>query len=91
LKVILNVYNHDYNLMEAVEAPRVHHQLMPDVVDIESGYSASDVNFLSTRGHNVTVSDILLAKSEVQAVMRDTEGTVFAASDSKKHGIAAGY
>lgn len=91
LQVILNVYNHDYNLMEAVEAPRVHHQLMPNVVDIESGYSASDVKFLSTRGHNVTVSDILLAKSEVQAVMREADGTVFAASDSKKHGVAAGY
>lgn len=87
----MNVYNHDYNLMEAIEAPRVHHQLMPNVVDIESGYSASEVMFLSTRGHNVTVSDILLAKSEVQAVMREIDGTVFAASDSKKHGVAAGY
>ncbi|KAF9932318.1 hypothetical protein FBU30_008425 [Linnemannia zychae] len=91
LQVMLNIYNHDYNVMEAIEAPRVHHQLMPNVVDIESGYSSSDVNFLGTRGHNVTVSDILLAKAEVQAVMRDDEGTIFAASDSRKHGVAAGY
>ncbi|KAG0264980.1 hypothetical protein BG011_005736 [Mortierella polycephala] len=91
LQTMLNIYNHGYNVMEAVEAPRVHHQLMPNVVDIESGYSASDIKFLSTRGHNVTVSDILLAKAEVQAVHREMDGVIYAASDSRKHGIAAGY
>ncbi|KAG0200299.1 hypothetical protein BGX28_006581 [Mortierella sp. GBA30] len=91
LQTMLNVYNHDYNVMEAVEAPRVHHQLMPNVVDIESGYSSSDIKFLSGRGHNVTVSDIILGKAEVQAVMRETDGLIYAASDSRKHGIAAGY
>ncbi|KAF9947717.1 hypothetical protein BGZ72_010347 [Mortierella alpina] len=91
LQTMLNIYNHDYNVMEAVEAPRVHHQLMPNVVDIESGYATSEVKFLSTRGHNVTVSDIVLAKAEVQAVMREADGLIYAASDSRKHGIAAGY
>ncbi|KAI1318952.1 hypothetical protein EDD11_005386 [Mortierella claussenii] len=92
LQTMLNIYNHDYNVMEAVEAPRVHHQLMPNVVDIESGYSPLDVKFLGTRGHNVTVSDILLAKAEVQAVMRhEMDNMIYAASDSRKHGIAAGY
>jgi len=91
LQTMLNVYNHDLNIMEAIEAPRVHHQLMPDVVDIESGYAKVEVQFLGTRGHNVTVSDIALAKAEVQAVMRETDGAIYAASDSRKHGIAAGY
>ncbi|KAG0336562.1 hypothetical protein BG004_007996 [Podila humilis] len=91
LQAILNVYNHDMNIMEAIENPRVHHQLMPNVVDIESGYSNSAVKFLATRGHNVTVSDITLGKAEVQAVMRKEDGVVYAASDSRKHGIAAGY
>ncbi|KAG0026785.1 hypothetical protein BGZ81_006093 [Podila clonocystis] len=91
LQIILNVYNHDLNIMEAIENPRVHHQLMPNVVDIESGFSSSAVKFLATRGHNVTVSEITLGKSEVQAVMRKADGVVYAASDSRKHGIAAGY
>ncbi|KAF9186920.1 hypothetical protein BGZ51_001231 [Haplosporangium sp. Z 767] len=91
LQTMLNIYNHGYNVMEAVEAPRVHHQLMPNVVDIESGYSALNIKFLSTRGHNVTVSDILLAKAEVQAVHHERDGVIYAASDSRKHGIAAGY
>jgi gamma-glutamyltranspeptidase/glutathione hydrolase/leukotriene-C4 hydrolase len=88
---MLNIYNHNYNVMEAVEAPRVHHQLMPNVVDIESGFAPAEVKFLKTRGHNVTVSDISLAKAEVQAVMREIDGLIYAASDSRKHGVAAGY
>ncbi|KAI8599424.1 gamma-glutamyltranspeptidase, partial [Dissophora ornata] len=91
LQTMLNIYNHNYNVMEAVEAPRVHHQLMPNVADIESGFSASEIKFLETRGHNVTVSDILLAKAEVQAVIREEDGMIYAASDSRKHGVAAGY
>ncbi|KAF9365630.1 hypothetical protein BGX34_009165 [Mortierella sp. NVP85] len=91
LQTMLNIYNHNYNVMEAVEAPRVHHQLMPNVVDIESGFASAEVRFLKTRGHNVTVSDISLAKAEVQAVMREIDGLIYAASDSRKHGVAAGY
>ncbi|KAF8984353.1 hypothetical protein BGZ46_008220 [Entomortierella lignicola] len=91
LQVILNIYNHEYNAMEAIEAPRIHHQLMPNFVDIESGYSSAEIDFLATRGHNVTVSDILMAKAEVQAVMRELDGVFYAASDSRKHGVAAGY
>ena len=87
----MNVYNHGYNVMEAVEAPRVHHQLMPNVVDVESGYNLAHIEFLRSRGHNVTISDILLGKSEVQAVLRDSDGTIYASSDSRKHGVAAGY
>ncbi|KAG0306851.1 hypothetical protein BGZ98_001590 [Dissophora globulifera] len=92
LQTMLNMYVHNYNVMEAVEAPRVHHQLMPNVVDIESGFSAPEIKFLATRGHKVTVSDIALGKAEVQAVTRDgDDGIYYAASDSRKHGVAAGY
>ncbi|KAG0251914.1 hypothetical protein DFQ27_008420, partial [Actinomortierella ambigua] len=88
---ILNVYNFDMNIMEAIESPRVHHQLMPHVADFESGYSTKAIEFARTRGHNVTVFDIRLAKAEIQGVMRLEDGYAYAASDSRKHGIAAGY
>ncbi|KAF9584567.1 hypothetical protein BGW38_006002 [Lunasporangiospora selenospora] len=92
LQTILNIYNHGMNAMEAVESPRVHHQLMPDGVEIESGYSNAAISFLASRGHNATVLDINLAKSEVQVVLRSAaDGLIYAASDSRKHGVAAGY
>jgi gamma-glutamyltranspeptidase/glutathione hydrolase/leukotriene-C4 hydrolase len=88
---MLRVYNYDLNIMEAIENPRVHHQLMPNVADVESGYSASEMAFLASRGHNVTMFDIRLAKAEIQGVMRESDGYVYAASDTRKHGVAAGY
>ncbi|KAF9375106.1 hypothetical protein CPC16_000900 [Podila verticillata] len=91
LLTMLRVYNYDLNIMEAIENPRVHHQLMPNVADVETGYSASEMEFLTSRGHNVTMFDIRLAKAEIQGVMRESDGYVYAASDTRKHGVAAGY
>ncbi|ORZ07500.1 gamma-glutamyltranspeptidase [Lobosporangium transversale] len=92
LQTMLNVYNYNQNIMDAIENPRIHHQLMPNVVDIEEGYPTSEIQFLQdVIGHNVTTFNRLLAKAEVQAVMRETDGFIYASSDTRKHGIAAGY
>lgn len=91
VKTMLNVYNYDLNIMDAIENPRIHHQLMPHVVDIEAGYPASEIAYLRSVGHNVTIFDRALAKAEIQAVMRQADGFVYASSDTRKHGIAAGY
>ena len=88
---MLNVYNYDMNIMEAIESPRVHHQLMPNVVDIEAGYPKSEIQFLKNVGHDVTVFDRALAKAEVSAVMRGSDGVIYASSDTRKHAVAAGY
>ncbi|KAF9929837.1 hypothetical protein FBU30_001150, partial [Linnemannia zychae] len=91
LQTMLNVYNYDLNIMDAIENPRIHHQLMPHVVDVEAGYPAGEIEFLRSVGHNVTIFDRALAKAEVQAVMRQPDGFVYASSDTRKHGVAAGY
>ncbi|KAF9929198.1 hypothetical protein BGZ67_006452 [Mortierella alpina] len=92
LQTMLNVYNHGQNIMEAIENPRIHHQLMPNVVDIEKGYSRSETQFLRSAGHNVTLFDRVEAKAEIQAVMRDVDGYIYASSDTRKQrAVAAGY
>ncbi|KAG0321730.1 hypothetical protein BGZ97_010557 [Linnemannia gamsii] len=91
LQTMLNVYNYDLNIMDAIENPRIHHQLMPHVVDIEAGYPAGEIEFLRSVGHNVTIFNRAEAKAEIQAVMRQEDGYVYASSDTRKHGIAAGY
>ncbi|KAG0348739.1 hypothetical protein BG004_004315 [Podila humilis] len=91
LLTMLRVYNYDLNIMEAIENPRVHHQLTPNMADVETGFSLKEMKSLEDRGHNVTMFDIRLAKAEVQAVMRESDGYVYAASDTRKHGVAAGY
>ncbi|KAF9364503.1 hypothetical protein BGX34_001333 [Mortierella sp. NVP85] len=92
VQTILNVYNHDMNVMNAIESPRIHHQLMPNVVDIEDDYPLSEIEFLRSLGHNVTTYNRIVPKSEIQVVMRKADGYVYASSDSRKHAaIAAGY
>ncbi|KDQ57609.1 hypothetical protein JAAARDRAFT_47513 [Jaapia argillacea MUCL 33604] len=74
----------------AVEFGRVHDQLYPLVVDVDDVYPERFVRGLRERGHNVTLSDINRVAAVVQGVMMEN-GTIYAASDSRKNGIAAGY
>ncbi|GAA5867528.1 hypothetical protein JCM3774_003867 [Rhodotorula dairenensis] len=80
-----------YDLANAVEQPRVHHQLLPAYVSIESTFRPDLVEALQTRGHNTTLFDINLGIAEVQACMRDESGRFFATSDSRKNGVPAAF
>ncbi|KAK3841664.1 MAG: nucleophile aminohydrolase [Linnemannia gamsii] len=90
LLTILRVYNYDLNIAAAIDNPRVHHQLLPEKLEIENGYSIMEIGFLKKLGHNVTMVDTV-AKAQVQGVMRKSDGYVYAASDTRKYGVAAGY
>ena len=52
LQVILNVIDYRWPVMQALEAPRVHHQWMPDEFTYERcGLSADTVALLKAKGH----------------------------------------
>jgi gamma-glutamyltranspeptidase/glutathione hydrolase len=54
LQVILNVVDFDMNLREAIAAPRIHHQWLPDVVRHEAYRFPPDVRAaLTGLGHNL--------------------------------------
>ena len=53
LQVILNVIDHQMNIAEAVAAPRIHHQWLPDQVFAERGLSPDTIRLLEARGHKV--------------------------------------
>lgn len=56
LQVVLNVIDFHMNIQEAVNAPRLHHQWLPDGIRIEqNGISDATVADLEARGHSVTV------------------------------------
>lgn len=90
LQTILGALDYGLNVSAAIEAPRAHHQLYPNVADLDSGFPDALVNGLIARGHNVTVHDINQITSSVQAIQLKGN-TLWAASDSRKNGIAAGY
>jgi gamma-glutamyltranspeptidase / glutathione hydrolase len=52
LEVITNVIDHGMPVMQAVEAPRIHHQWMPDTLTYERfGLSADTLARLAAQGH----------------------------------------
>ena len=53
VQVILNVIDHQMNIAEAVAAPRIHHQWLPDQVFAERGLSPDTIRLLEARGHKV--------------------------------------
>jgi gamma-glutamyltranspeptidase/glutathione hydrolase len=54
LQVILNVIDHRMPVAQAVEAPRVHHQWMPDQLTFERySISADTLALLKAKGHTV--------------------------------------
>jgi gamma-glutamyltranspeptidase/glutathione hydrolase len=55
LQIILNVVDHRMNIAEAVAAPRIHHQWLPDQVDAERGLSPDTIRLLEARGHKIVV------------------------------------
>ena len=54
LQIITNVIDHGMSVAKAVEAPRIHHQWVPDVLTYESyGMSADTAALLTAKGHTV--------------------------------------
>ncbi|KAF9647325.1 gamma-glutamyltranspeptidase [Thelephora ganbajun] len=88
-QVILNL-DWGMNVGESVEFGRLHDQLYPTIVDVDSTYPGPLVDALRQRGHNVTVLDVNRIAAVVEAVVKD-DGVIWAASDSRKNGVAAGY
>jgi len=89
LQVIMNVIDHGMNIQEAVNAPRVHHQWLPDEIRVEEGISADTVELLRGKGHTVTVKRTMGA---AMSILVDNEGsTIHGAADPRRRGWAAGY
>ncbi len=56
LEAILNVIDHGMNIQEAIDAPRVHHQWLPDKVYMEPyALSADTQKVLTEMGHDVQI------------------------------------
>ncbi|ORX52317.1 gamma-glutamyltranspeptidase [Hesseltinella vesiculosa] len=91
LNVLLNVLDFGMELYDAVESPRLHHQLMPNRASLELGFDRALTEQLVQRNHKIywlTRNDTV---SAVQAVQRLPDGTVQAASDPRKYGLGAAY
>jgi gamma-glutamyltranspeptidase/glutathione hydrolase len=86
--VISNVIDHHLSLADAVAAPRLHHQALPDSVSLENGGFASPVmDSLRAMGYGVREWSY---KGLVMAIGRGPAGWIGVA-DPRADGSAAGY
>jgi gamma-glutamyltranspeptidase/glutathione hydrolase len=86
-QVISNILDHGMGLTEAIAAPRIHHQHLPDHIDLEPNcLPASVVRELEGMGH--TVVERPDAWGDAQAVMVDGDGRLEGAADPRRGGAA---
>lgn len=90
LQVVMNVIDHGMDVQEAVDAPRFHHQWLPDEIRIErQGFPRDVVSALEAMGHKVRV---LPDMGDVHAIVIDPKtGVRYGASDPRMDGRTLGY
>ncbi len=88
LEVILDTVDFGMTIAEATAAPRVHDQLLPDVVSVEPGISPDTIRLLQAEGHRVVPHD---AWGSAQSVAVG-DGLLAGAADPRQRGaLAVGY
>lgn len=88
LQVLINVIDHRMNIADATNAPRVHHQWLPDELRIEEGISPDTQQRLTAMGHTLKLARPMGA---TQSIMR-IDGALYGASDPRRpDGLTLGY
>ncbi|HWP36787.1 MAG TPA: gamma-glutamyltransferase [Gemmatimonadales bacterium] len=91
LQVVLNVVDHGMNVAQAVEAGRIHHQWLPDVVRLERWAISPDTRrLLEMMGHRV---EIVGTQGQAMGIFLDRErGMLYGVADSRSFdGRVVGY
>lgn len=86
LQVLSNVIDFGMDPEDAVAAPRMHHQWVPEVLNLEPGIPADVQRSLEARGHETKQWEFF---SAVQLVVVEEDGTRVAAADPRKGGRPA--
>jgi len=89
--IFLSAAEEGLNIQEAVDAPRFHHQYLPDRLELEPGFPPELIEKLRAMGYAVQVRDGHWSNGECIAVDPET-GELLGGQDHRSHfGKAAGY
>jgi gamma-glutamyltranspeptidase/glutathione hydrolase len=94
LQVIVNVLDFTMDIAEAIAAPRIHHQWLPDRINIEKNATAPEVlALLESYGHKLRISDSTRSQGRAMGILVDPRSTLrMGASDPRDgDGAAIGY
>ena len=87
MQVILDVIEFHMNISDAMHAPRLHHQALPDELDYEpNGLTAAVQDSLKAMGHTLGTRQLATANS----IMR-VRGGLEGVGEPRSGGVAVGY
>jgi len=89
LQTALNVLIFDLDVGAAVQAPRIHHQWMPEMLGVEKALPVSVRRSLQRRGHTIREFNSIGAVQAVEVIHKGDQRMVRAVSDNRKGGIPA--
>ena len=87
LQNLVNVIDFKMNIAEAIAAPRMHHQWLPDFLRLERGFSPDTVVLLKNMGHEVRIMPTM---GRVQTVQRQSNFFWGASDPRNPDGAALG-
>jgi len=87
--ILMGVVDYGLDIREAVNAPRFHHQWLPDGILVEDRLSPDTMNLLRSKGHKLQVEHFW---GDGECIMIDPKtGERLGASDGRNNGKAVGY
>ena len=87
--ILIGVVDFSLDIEEAVNAPRFHHQWLPDQILVEDRLSPDTMNLLRSKGHKLNVEHFW---GDGECIMIDSKtGERLGASDGRNNGKAVGY
>ncbi|MXW73775.1 MAG: gamma-glutamyltransferase [Gammaproteobacteria bacterium] len=80
IQMIVNVIDFGMNIAEATNQRRIHHQWIPDILEVEPGFNLDTLALLESRGHTIEQSFNMGSTQSIQV------GThyLFGASDPRR-------
>lgn len=92
LDVISNVIDYNMNIQQAVDAPRIHHQWLPDELVYEPyGLSGDTQRVLAARGHKLVDKPRYIGDCEAIMIEEKTGVRLGATDPRRSDGLAVGY
>ncbi len=90
LQTILNVYEFDMTMQEAADAPRFHHQWLPDEITFEEGFSKELFEKLTAKGYTTTQKEAQILGS-ITAILVLENGNLEAGADKRRDNKGLGF